>query len=66
MRRRAHEHGLITYAEAQGGPLNPVSSNEHVDVPMNEFWMPDPACRMKVQQITSATGASVSSLNVVT
>jgi hypothetical protein len=45
MRRRAHEHGLVTYSESQGGPLNPVSSNEHVDIPMNEFWMPDAAPR---------------------
>src|SRR5690606_4979139 len=45
MRRRAHEHGLIAYSESQGGPLNPVSSNEHVDVPMNEFWMPETAPR---------------------
>ncbi len=46
MRRRAHEHGLITYAEAQGGPLNPVVCNEHVDVPMNEFWMPEATPRL--------------------
>ena len=46
MRRRAREHGLVLYAEAQGGPLNPVSANEFVDVPMNEFWMPDTAPRL--------------------
>jgi hypothetical protein len=46
MRRRAHEHGLITYAEAQGGPLNPVLCAEHVDVPMNEFWMPEATPRI--------------------
>ncbi len=45
MRRLANARGLLTYAEAQGGPLNPVSSGEHVDVPMNEFWMPDTAPR---------------------
>ena len=45
MQRRAHEYGLITYAEAQGGPLNPVSCAEYVDVPMNEFWMPEAAPR---------------------
>ncbi len=45
MQRRAHERGLVIYAEAQGGPLNPVSANEFVDVPMNEFWMPDTAPR---------------------
>ncbi len=46
MQRRAHERGLVIYAEAQGGPLNPVSANEFVDVPMNEFWMPDTAPRL--------------------
>jgi hypothetical protein len=46
MQRRAHERGMVIYAEAQGGPLNPVSVNEFVDVPMNEFWMPDTAPRL--------------------
>ena len=46
MRRRAREHGLVLHAEAQGGPLNPVSANEFVDVPMNEFWLPDTAPRL--------------------
>ena len=46
MQRLAHEHGLVIYAEAQGGPLNPVSCDEFVDVPMNEFWMPDTAPRL--------------------
>jgi len=46
MQRRAREHGLVLYAEAQGGPLNPVSANQFVDVPMNEFWMPDTAPRL--------------------
>ena len=56
MRRRAHEHGLITYAEAQGGPLNPVSSNEHVDVPMNEFWMPETTPRIpRIKLISSVS-----------
>ncbi len=45
MQQRAHERGFVIYAEAQGGPLNPVSANEFVDVPMNEFWMPDTAPR---------------------
>ncbi|MCX7006309.1 MAG: glycosyl hydrolase [Kiritimatiellaeota bacterium] len=44
MQRLAHTHGLKVYAEAQGGPLDPFLCNEHTDVPMNEFWMPD-ACR---------------------
>jgi len=39
MRRRAHEHGMVIYAEAQGAPLNPISSNPYLDVPMNEFWV---------------------------
>jgi hypothetical protein len=55
MRRRAHEHGLITYAEAQGGPLNPVSCAEHVDVPMNEFWMPEATPRIpRIKLVASA------------
>lgn len=45
MQRRAREHGMVIYAEAQGGPLNPVSCGEYLDVPMNEFWMPDAAPR---------------------
>ena len=45
MQRRAREYGLVLYAEAQGGPLNPVSCGEYLDVPMNEFWMPDTAPR---------------------
>jgi hypothetical protein len=28
----------VIYAEAQGGPLNPMLCDEYVDVPMNEFW----------------------------
>jgi hypothetical protein len=55
MRRRAHEHGLLTYAEAQGGPLNPVACAEHVDVPMNEFWMPEATPRLpRIRLIASA------------
>jgi hypothetical protein len=55
MRRRAHEHGLITYAEAQGGPLNPVSCAEYVDVPMNEFWMPEATPRIpRIKLVASA------------
>ena len=46
MQRRAREHGLVLYAEAQGGPLNPVSCGEFIDVPMNEFWLPDTAPRL--------------------
>ncbi|MBI5768086.1 MAG: hypothetical protein HZA93_09840 [Verrucomicrobia bacterium] len=46
MQRRAREHGMVLYAEAQGGPLNPVSCGGYVDVPMNEFWLPDTAPRL--------------------
>ncbi|HEY0947615.1 MAG TPA: glycosyl hydrolase, partial [Opitutaceae bacterium] len=38
MRALAHRQRLVTYAEAQGGPLNPVLINPYVDVVMNEFW----------------------------
>lgn len=55
MQRRAREQGLVLYAEAQGGPLNPVSANEFVDVPMNEFWMPDTAPRLpRIKLVASA------------
>lgn len=55
MQRRAHERGLIIYAEAQGDPLNPVICNEYVDVPMNEFWMPDMSPRSTRIQLVAAT-----------
>ncbi len=38
MQRLAREHGLIIYAEAQGGPLNPAVIEPYIDVVMNEFW----------------------------
>ena len=54
MQRLAHGHGLKVYAEAQGGPLNPILCNEYVDVPMNEFWVPDAAPRVpKIGEVTS-------------
>ncbi len=57
MHRLASEHGLKIYSESQGGPLNPMSANRHVDVPMNEFWMPDTASRAsRMKQTTSAAG----------
>ena len=57
MHRLASEHGLKIYSESQGGPLNPMSANRHVDVPMNEFWMPDTANRAsRMKQTTSAAG----------
>lgn len=55
MQRLAHAHGLQVYAEAQGGPLNPTLCNEFVDVPMNEFWVPDTAPRFtSIKQVVSA------------
>lgn len=54
MQRRAREHGMIIHAEAQGGSLNPVSANEFVDVPMNEFWMPDTSPRLSRLKFVSS------------
>lgn len=55
MQRRARALGMVIYAEAQGGPLNPVSCAEFVDVPMNEFWMPDTAPRLpRIKLVASA------------
>jgi len=57
MHKLAAAHGLKIYSESQGGPLNPMSANRHVDVPMNEFWMPDTAPRAsRMKQSTSAAG----------
>lgn len=56
MQRLAAEHGMKIYSESQGGPLNPMAMNRHVDVPMNEFWMPEVtgrASRIK-QSVSSA------------
>lgn len=58
MQRLAAEHGLKLYSESQGGPLNPLAANRHVDVPMNEFWMPSAAPR------AAAIKASVSSASL--
>ncbi|MDR2674775.1 MAG: hypothetical protein LBC18_07890 [Opitutaceae bacterium] len=57
MRRLAARHGIKLYSESQGGPLNPMSANRHVDVPMNEFWTPElspRASRIK-QSVSSAS-----------
>lgn len=57
MQHLANQHGLKTYSESQGGPLNPMANNRYVDVPMNEFWMPDVtnrATRIK-QSVSSAS-----------
>ncbi len=54
MRRLAQARGMVTYAEAQGGPLNPMSCGEYVDVPMNEFWLPDAAPRFARIKLTAS------------
>lgn len=55
MHRLAARHGMKIYSESQGGPLTPMSANRHVDVPMNEFWMPDAAPRAaSIRMTTSA------------
>jgi hypothetical protein len=55
MRRLAARHGIRVVAEAQGGPLNPMACNRSVDVPMNEFWLPDVAPRAaRIKQTTSS------------
>ncbi|XHR27141.1 MAG: glycosyl hydrolase [Chthoniobacteraceae bacterium] len=57
MHRLAAAHGMQIYSESQGGPLNPMSANRYVDVPMNEFWMPDSASRgTRIKMSTSAAG----------
>lgn len=56
MHRLAAKHGMKIYSESQGGPLNPMAMNRYVDVPMNEFWMPEAsgrAARIK-QSVSSA------------
>ncbi len=55
MHRLAARHGLQIYSESQGGPITPMSANRHVDVPMNEFWVPDAASRAsRIKMSTSA------------
>lgn len=55
MHRLAAKHGLKLYSESQGGPINPMSANRHVDVPMNEFWTPDAAGRAsRIKMSTSS------------
>ena len=64
MHRLAAKHGIKLYSESQGGPLNPMSSNRHVDVPMNEFWMPDATSRAaRIKQ--SVSSASLAGKRVV-
>ncbi|GAB3064685.1 hypothetical protein GCM10027214_33700 [Stenotrophomonas tumulicola] len=55
MQRLASRHGMKVYSESQGGPVTPMSANRHVDVPMNEFWMPEAMPRAaKIRMTTSA------------
>lgn len=64
MQRLASKHGMKIYSESQGGPLNPMSANRHVDVPMNEFWTPDAAGRAtRIKQ--SAAAAAFHGRNLV-
>lgn len=59
MRRLARERGLLIYAEAQGGPVDPVFSGAQVDVPMNEFWMPSATPRAgSIKMVASAAKAA--------
>lgn len=64
MHRLAAEHGLKIYSESQGGPLNPLSANRHVDVPMNEFWMPDATPRAPLIK-ASVSAASLAGKRIV-
>ena len=55
MHRLASKHGIKLYSESQGGPLNPAASNRFIDVPMNEFWMPDSSSRAsRIKQSVSS------------
>ncbi|MGK6319632.1 glycosyl hydrolase [Sphingomonas sp. DT-204] len=55
MHRLAARHGMKIYSESQGGPVTPMSANRHVDVPMNEFWMPSAEPRAaSIRMTTSA------------
>jgi hypothetical protein len=64
MHSLAAKHGLKIYSESQGGPLNPLSANRHVDVPMNEFWMPDATPRAPLIK-ASVSAASLAGKRVV-
>lgn len=58
MQRLANGHGLRVYAEAQGGPLDPMLCARYVDVPMNEFWMPSATERLpRIKLVASAAKA---------
>lgn len=53
MKKRINERGMVTYAEAQGGPV-PSRALNYVDVPMNEFWNPDTSPRAKNIRLTAS------------
>nr|WP_236778482.1 glycosyl hydrolase [Pseudalgibacter alginicilyticus] len=55
MQDLAHENKLVTYAESQGGPLNPFTVNEYVDVPMNEFWLRNYIQRVPLMKQSAAS-----------
>ncbi len=55
MQNLAHENGLITYSESQGGPLNPFLDNQYVDVPMNEFWLRNYIQRVPLMKQSAAS-----------
>lgn len=55
MHRLASAHGMKLYSESQGGPLNPAADNRFIDVPMNEFWMPEVSSRAaRIKQSVSS------------
>lgn len=55
MQRRAHQDGLVVYAEAQGGPV-PAGAMDKVDIPMNEFWTPDTRPRYAKIKLSATQG----------
>ena len=63
MKKRINERGMVTYAEAQGGPV-PSRALNYVDVPMNEFWNPDTSPRAKNIRLT-ASQAELKGKNIV-
>jgi hypothetical protein len=71
MHRLAARHGIKIYSESKGGPVTPMSANRHVDVPMNEFWMPNAAPRaasisLKRRETMPSRSASIASPSTAT
>lgn len=52
MQKKAHEAGMVVYAEGQGGPV-PACAMDKIDVPMNEFWTPDAKGRLTKIKLTA-------------